>query len=279
MSSLSAHFIYHFSSLSLRPSLPAVDSTKPLNLTALSEKMRAGNNAATVLRTELPMFKATPVSYLMNGPFGSFAPTYDSAFATLTKMDSDMLLHTYGSDIGVSYSHRSACLGLISHWTVCTCICISRWTVCTCICISRWTVCTCICISRWAVCTCICISRWAVCTCMHQPLGCVYVYMHQPLGCVYVYMHQPLGRVYVYASAAGPCVRVCISRWAVCTCMHQPLGRVYVYASAAGPCVRVCISHWAVCTRMHQPLGCVYAYASATGLCVRVYASATGLSV
>ena len=52
------------------------------------------------------MFKATPVSYLMNGPFGSFAPTYDSAFATLTKMDSDLLLHTYGSDLGVSYSHR-----------------------------------------------------------------------------------------------------------------------------------------------------------------------------
>ena len=83
-----------------------VDSSKPLNLTALSERVRGGNNAATVLRTELPMFKATPVSYLMNGPFGSFAPTYDSAFATLTKMDSDLLLHTYGSDLGVSYSHR-----------------------------------------------------------------------------------------------------------------------------------------------------------------------------
>ena len=150
MSSLSAHFVYLFSSLSLCPSLHAVDSTKPLNLTALSEKMRAGNNAATVLRTELPMFKATPVSYLMNGPFGSFAPTYDSAFATLTKMDSDLLLHTYGSDIGVSYSHRSACLGLISHWAVCTCMhqplgCVYAY------------------------------ASPAVCTCMYQPL-CLYVY-------------------------------------------------------------------------------------------------------
>lgn len=87
-------------------SLPAVDIHKPVDLTVLNERVRAGNNAATVLKTELPMFKATPVSYLMYGPFGSFAPVYDSTFATLTKMDSDLLLSTYGSDLGVSYSHR-----------------------------------------------------------------------------------------------------------------------------------------------------------------------------
>ena len=83
-----------------------MDIHKPVDLTVLSERVRAGNNAATVLKTELPMFKATPVSYLMYGPFGSFAPVYDSTFATLTKMDSDLLLSTYGSDLGVSYSHR-----------------------------------------------------------------------------------------------------------------------------------------------------------------------------
>ncbi len=65
-----------------------------------------GQNAATVLATELPMMRATPVSYLMYGPFGSFAPVYDSAFATLTKMDSDLLLSSYGSELGVSYAHR-----------------------------------------------------------------------------------------------------------------------------------------------------------------------------
>ena len=46
------------------------------------------------------------VSYLMYGPFGSFAPTYDTAFATLTKNDSALLLSTYGSEQGVSYANR-----------------------------------------------------------------------------------------------------------------------------------------------------------------------------
>lgn len=86
--------------------LPVVDSSKPVDLTVLGDHVRMGNNAATVLRTELPMMKATPVSYLMYGPFGSFAPVYDSAFATLSKIDSDLLLSTYGSDLGVSYAHR-----------------------------------------------------------------------------------------------------------------------------------------------------------------------------
>lgn len=77
-----------------------------MDLTVLSDHIRMGNNAATVLRTELPMMKATPVSYLMYGPFGSFAPVYDSAFANLSKIDSDLLLYTYGSEVGVSYAHR-----------------------------------------------------------------------------------------------------------------------------------------------------------------------------
>lgn len=90
---------------------PPVDSSKPVDLTVLSDRIRMGNNAATVLKTELPMMKATPVSYLMYGPFGSFAPVYDSAFATLSKMDSDLLLSTYGSDLGISYAHRySTCM-------------------------------------------------------------------------------------------------------------------------------------------------------------------------
>ena len=82
-----------------------VDYSKPIDLTDLSNKVRMGNNAATVLKTELPMMKATPVSYLMYGPFGSFAPAYDSAFASLSKTDSELLLSTYGNELGVSYAH------------------------------------------------------------------------------------------------------------------------------------------------------------------------------
>lgn len=44
----------------------------------------------------------------MYGPFGSFAPTYDTAFATLSKNDSSLLLSTYGSELGVSYANRLA---------------------------------------------------------------------------------------------------------------------------------------------------------------------------
>ena len=32
----------------------------PVNLTSLSEKIRAGQSASTVLNSELPVFKATP---------------------------------------------------------------------------------------------------------------------------------------------------------------------------------------------------------------------------
>uniref|UniRef100_W6ND92 Bromodomain domain containing protein n=2 Tax=Haemonchus contortus TaxID=6289 RepID=W6ND92_HAECO len=36
------------------------------------------------------------ITYLNYGPFSSFAPQYDSTWATLTKRDSDLLLRTYG---------------------------------------------------------------------------------------------------------------------------------------------------------------------------------------
>ncbi|KHJ80105.1 hypothetical protein OESDEN_20228 [Oesophagostomum dentatum] len=36
------------------------------------------------------------ITYLNYGPFASFAPQYDSTWATLTKSDSDLLLRTYG---------------------------------------------------------------------------------------------------------------------------------------------------------------------------------------
>lgn len=48
--------------------------------------------------------KATPVSYLMYGPYGSFAPTYDSSRATITKEHSDLLYSTYGDDTGIHYA-------------------------------------------------------------------------------------------------------------------------------------------------------------------------------
>lgn len=65
------------------------------------------------------------VSYLMYGPYGSFAPTYDSSKATITKEQSDLLYSTYGDDTGIHYAKRlvrratvmrkiSTCLALAS---------------------------------------------------------------------------------------------------------------------------------------------------------------------
>ena len=46
------------------------------------------------------------VSYLAYGPYGSFGPTYDSSLSNITKEESDLLLETYGNDVGVQYAKR-----------------------------------------------------------------------------------------------------------------------------------------------------------------------------
>ncbi|XP_068900678.1 bromodomain-containing protein 7 [Tenebrio molitor] len=45
-----------------------------------------------------------PVKPLYYGAFGSYAPSYDSAFANLSKEESDMVYQTYGSDTAVQYA-------------------------------------------------------------------------------------------------------------------------------------------------------------------------------
>ena len=46
------------------------------------------------------------VSYLMYGPFSSFAPGYDSTFANLSKEESDLIYSTYGDEDAVKYAKR-----------------------------------------------------------------------------------------------------------------------------------------------------------------------------
>lgn len=45
-----------------------------------------------------------PVKPLYYGSFGSYAPSYDSTFANLTKDESDLVLSTYGEETGVPYA-------------------------------------------------------------------------------------------------------------------------------------------------------------------------------
>ena len=47
--------------------------------------------------------KVTPLEYLSYGPFGSYAPTYDSRMSNLTQEESDLLLSAYGSDTGLLF--------------------------------------------------------------------------------------------------------------------------------------------------------------------------------
>ncbi|KAM8945915.1 bromodomain-containing protein 7 [Pelodytes ibericus] len=48
--------------------------------------------------------KVTPVLYLNYGPFSSYAPSYDSTFANISKDDSDLIYSTYGEEPSVQGS-------------------------------------------------------------------------------------------------------------------------------------------------------------------------------
>lgn len=41
------------------------------------------------------------VSYISYGPFTSYAPTYDSSFANVSKEDSDLIYSFYGEESGL----------------------------------------------------------------------------------------------------------------------------------------------------------------------------------
>ena len=54
----------------------------------------------------LILFCPFSVSYLNYGPFSSYAPSFDSSFANITKEESDMLMNAYGDETGVQYAKR-----------------------------------------------------------------------------------------------------------------------------------------------------------------------------
>lgn len=58
---------------------------------------------------------ARPVKPLYYGAFGSYAPSYDSAFANLTKEESALVLRTYGSDQAVQYAESVQ----VRYWHLC----------------------------------------------------------------------------------------------------------------------------------------------------------------
>lgn len=47
---------------------------------------------------------------LYYGAFGSYAPSYDSTFANLTKEESELVFQTYGDETAVQYAERQVFL-------------------------------------------------------------------------------------------------------------------------------------------------------------------------
>ncbi|CAB3408513.1 unnamed protein product [Caenorhabditis bovis] len=74
------------------------------NATNLEKRVTIGDivgpleegNPGLIQLGEHRLHSQTPVTYLNYGPFSSFAPQYDSTWATMTKEDTDLLLRTYG---------------------------------------------------------------------------------------------------------------------------------------------------------------------------------------
>nr|CAG4640784.1 EOG090X04G3 [Eulimnadia texana] len=91
----------------LIPSQPAEDPTaeKPVTLGSLLGKLQPGPGT-----TQLQGFKedrrnvTKPVKSLYYGPFGSYAPSYDSTFSNLSKEETELVYTTYGDDTGVQYA-------------------------------------------------------------------------------------------------------------------------------------------------------------------------------
>lgn len=54
----------------------------------------------------LMWYMLSTVSYMTYGPYTSYAPTYDSSFANISKEDSDIIYSFYGEESSLQGSDR-----------------------------------------------------------------------------------------------------------------------------------------------------------------------------
>lgn len=78
---------------------------QPVSLGALTGKLTHGTGQLQGFREDRRNLAKT-VKPLYYGAFGSYAPSYDSTFANLTKEESDLVYQTYGDDTAVQYAER-----------------------------------------------------------------------------------------------------------------------------------------------------------------------------
>ncbi|XP_023015201.1 bromodomain containing 7/9 isoform X2 [Leptinotarsa decemlineata] len=76
---------------------------RPVLLGQLCGKLTEGSSQLQGFREDRRNI-AKPVKPLYYGAFGSYAPSYDSAFSNLSKEESDLVYQTYGSDSAVQYA-------------------------------------------------------------------------------------------------------------------------------------------------------------------------------
>ncbi|XP_059206548.1 bromodomain-containing protein 7 [Centropristis striata] len=69
----------------------------PVKLGMMSNRLQSGVNTLQGFRED-KRNRITPVSYVNYGPFTSYAPTYDSSFANISKEDSDLIYCDYGEE-------------------------------------------------------------------------------------------------------------------------------------------------------------------------------------
>ncbi|XP_044027100.1 bromodomain-containing protein 7 [Siniperca chuatsi] len=83
----------------LNPADPSVGDVGycPVKLGMMSNRLQSGVNTLQGFRED-KRNRITPVSYLNYGPFTSYAPTYDSSFANISKDDSDLIYCSYGEE-------------------------------------------------------------------------------------------------------------------------------------------------------------------------------------
>ncbi|XP_078801448.1 bromodomain-containing protein 7 isoform X4 [Oryzias latipes] len=83
----------------LNPADPSVGDAGycPVKLGMMSHRLQNGVNCLQSFRED-KRNRINPVSYLNYGPFTSYAPTYDSSFANISKDDSDLVYSLYGEE-------------------------------------------------------------------------------------------------------------------------------------------------------------------------------------
>ncbi|KAB5525853.1 hypothetical protein PHYPO_G00145000 [Pangasianodon hypophthalmus] len=79
----------------------------PVKLGMLGGRLQAGVNTLQGFKED-KRNRITPVMYMNYGPFSSYAPTYDSSFANISKEDSDLIYSCYGDESSLQGSESIA---------------------------------------------------------------------------------------------------------------------------------------------------------------------------